>query len=78
MQLRALVAEDGVGEAVEDGKEEGLSISRLLDLRVGEAGLESLNSASAAELFLIIAVILAQVGQNIEAEFPQLKMSLRA
>ena len=78
MQLRALVAEDGVGEAVEDGKEEGLSISRLLDLRVGEAGLESLNSASAAELFLIIAVILAQIGQNIEAEFPQLKMSLRA
>lgn len=78
MQLRALVAEDGVGEAVEDGKEEGLSISRLLDLRVGEAGLESLNSTSAAELFLIIAVILAQIGQNIEAEFPQLKMSLRA
>ena len=78
MQLRALVPEDSVGKAVEDSKEEGLCISRLLDLRVSEAGLESLNAASAAELLLIVAVILAQIGQNIEAEFTQLKMGLRA
>lgn len=61
MNLATLVAEDTVRQAVDDTEQESRGVTRLLDLSVGKILLEELNAVLTTELFLVVAVITAQV-----------------
>jgi hypothetical protein len=69
VDLRSLVAKDCTLERVENRKQEGSGISRLVNLCLLHILSDHLNTSSSSESFLILAAFLADVGQDVERKF---------
>lgn len=76
VKLRPFVAEDGVRKAIDNRQKESAGISRLLNFRVSKIGLEDLNTALSSELFLVVSVVAAEVGDDVEGILAKIKMNV--
>ena len=75
VKLGALIAKNGILEAVESGEDESCRVSRLVNLTILHVVFQDLNTAQSAESLLIVSTVFADVGQDIESKLSDVKSS---
>ena len=73
MEFRALVAENGVFEAVKSGQDEGRRVARLVHFAVLHVVLEDLDATLSSEHLLIVTTVFADVRQDVEGQLTDVK-----
>ena len=68
MHLGALVAKDGVLEAVKSCEDESRRVSGLVNFSILHVVLEDLDTALASEYLLVVATVLGDIRQDVEGE----------
>lgn len=76
MDLGALVAEHAVSDAIKYSNEEGDAIARLVNFVVLEGLNHKLNAVLSAEKFLVVSLLLADAGEDVQGKLSQLEAAI--